>query len=178
MDLARKNSSFLETCLIAPLTLSLSLSLPPSLHPLTLSLSVCLSPCLVDFLCLCVCHFVRLSFVAVCLYFSLTHCLPVCLPVSLSLSICLSVSGNPQPCTSPVLFSVHVISIKWINKVILYLVNSWCLTYADVFSVGDTPFQASLKATPLAAGYQHLPRVQLYRYADTKADAAQESEGQ
>ena len=119
------------------------------------------------------CLSVRLS-LSLCLRLSL--CLCLCL--SLFLSVCLSVSGNPQPCTNPVLFSVHVICIKWINKVVLYLVNSWCLTYADVFSVGDTPFQASLKVTPLAAGYQLLPRVQLYCYTDTKADAVEESEGQ
>ncbi|KAK7107426.1 trafficking protein particle complex subunit 10-like [Littorina saxatilis] len=41
-----------------------------------------------------------------------------------------------------------------------------------VFSVGEKPFRASLRVIPLAAGYQHLPRVQLYRHKGAKPSAA------
>ncbi|KAL8586604.1 hypothetical protein ACOMHN_040112 [Nucella lapillus] len=45
-----------------------------------------------------------------------------------------------------------------------------------VLSIGENPFRASLKVIPLAAGYQHLPSVNLYYHSGTETLAADDND--
>lgn len=41
----------------------------------------------------------------------------------------------------------------------------------------DHPFRAQLNVIPLAAGFRHLPRVQLYRYVGDQKQHNEDDEG-
>ena len=67
-------------------------------------------------------------------------------------------------------FLIHSYSFIYILMHILVCVG--------VLSIGENPFRASLKVLPLAAGYQHLPRVYLYHHSGTEALVTQESDSE